>query len=266
ELLDAFIRYAPPPLPRAAESRVVDPGEPALSGFVFKIQANMDPAHRDRIAFLRICSGRYRPGMKLYHTRLGREVRVSDAITFMAADRQAAEEAFAGDIIGLHNHGTINIGDSFSEGEDLAFTGIPNFAPELFRRAVLRDPLKLKALQKGLAQLCEEGATQLFRPVANNNLIIGAVGPLQFDVASFRLKSEYGVDCSFENVTIATARWVRGKDPKLLEQFRIRLTQNLAVDHAGELVLLAPTLVSLRLTEERWPDLEFRATREHATV
>src|SRR5690606_2098701 len=165
ELLDAFIRYAPPPQPRATTTRVVEPGEPALTGFVFKIQANMDPSHRDRIAFMRICSGTYRPGMKLYHTRLGREVRVSNATTFLAADRQTAAEAHAGDISGLHNHGTINIGDSFSEGEPLVFTGIPNFAPELFRRAVLRDPLKLKALQKGLAQLCEEGATQLFRPL-----------------------------------------------------------------------------------------------------
>ena len=266
QLLAAFVEHAPGPQPRATMTRTVYPDEEKLTGFVFKIQANMDPAHRDRIAFMRVCSGAYEPGMKLYQPRLGREVRVGEAITFMAAERQQALSARAGDIIGLHNHGTINIGDSFSEGEDLAFTGIPNFAPELFRRAVLRDPLKLKALQKGLAQLCEEGATQLFRPVANNNLIIGAVGPLQFDVASFRLKSEYGVDCSFENVGIATARWVRGKDSKLLEQFRNRLAQNLAVDHAGELVLLAPTQVSLRLTEERWPDLEFRATREHATV
>jgi peptide chain release factor 3 len=172
-------------------------------------------------------------------------------------------KAFAGDIIGLHNHGTINIGDSFSEGEDLVFTGIPNFAPELFRRAVLRDPLKLKALQKGLAQLCEEGATQLFRPITSNELIIGAVGQLQFDVASFRLKSEYGVDCSFESVNVATARWVQSGDVKLLERFRAKLGPNVAIDHAGELVYLAPTLVSLRLTEERWPEIRFSATREY---
>src|SRR5690606_36612259 len=172
-LLDAFVAHAPGPLPRDTETRSVDPHESALSGFVFKIQANMDPAHRDRIAFMRICSGRYTPGMKLHHVRLGREVRVADAITFMAAARQHVEEAYAGDIIGLHNHGTINIGDSFSEGETLAFTGVPSFAPELFRRAVLKDPLKLKALQKGLAQLCEEGATQLFKPLLGNDLILG---------------------------------------------------------------------------------------------
>ena len=263
QLLDAFVEYAPGPQPRATTTRVVNPDEDELTGFVFKIQANMDPAHRDRIAFMRICSGRYESGMRFYQPRLGREVRVGDAITFMASERQQAGTAYAGDIIGLHNHGTINIGDSFTSGEDLAFTGIPNFAPELFRRAVLRDPLKLKALHKGLAQLCEEGATQLFRPLTNNDLIIGAVGPLQFDVAIFRLKSEYNVDCSFESITIATARWVRSDDPKRLDQFKTKLAANLALDHAGELVLLAPTNVSLRLTEERWPDIELTATREH---
>ena len=263
ELLDAFVEHAPSPRPRETETRLVQPEEPALSGFVFKIQANMDPAHRDRIAFMRICSGSYRPGMKLYHTRLGREVRVADAITFMAADRQHVEEAFAGDIIGLHNHGTINIGDSFSEGEPLAFAGIPDFAPEMFRRAVLKDPLKLKALQKGLAQLCEEGATQLFKPLLNNDLILGAVGPLQFDVASFRLKAEYRADCAFEGVNVATARWVRSADAAKLAEFRKRLSAHLAEDHAGELVYLAPSTVSLNLTRERWPEIEFHETREH---
>ncbi len=264
ELLDAFVEHAPPPRARETSTRPVEPTEPALSGFVFKIQANMDPAHRDRIAFLRICSGMYRPGMKLYHTRLRREVRVADAITFLAADRQHAEEAYAGDIIGLHNHGTINIGDSFSEGEPLTFAGIPDFAPELFRRAVLKDPLKLKALQKGLAQLCEEGATQLFKPLINNELILGAVGPLQFDVASFRLRDEYRVDCVFEGVNVATARWVRCADRSKLEELKKRLAVNLAEDHAGELVYLAPSTVSLGLTRERWPDVEFLETREHA--
>jgi peptide chain release factor 3 len=264
ELLDVFVEHAPPPQPRETSTRQVDPAEDALTGFVFKIQANMDPQHRDRIAFMRVCSGRYRAGMRLFHARLGREVRVGDAITFLAADRQHTEEAYAGDIIGLHNHGTINIGDSFSEGESLAFTGIPDFAPELFRRAVLRDPLKLKALQKGLAQLCEEGATQLFRPLIGNELILGAVGPLQFDVASFRLREEYGADCVFEGVGVATARWVRSSDRKRLEEFRKRLAANLAQDHAGDLVYLAPSTVNLTLTQERWPEIEFRATREHA--
>jgi peptide chain release factor 3 len=263
KLLDAFVEFAPPPQVRETVTRRVQPDEPAMTGFVFKIQANMDPAHRDRIAFLRICSGRYRPGMRLYHTRLGREVRIGDAITFMAADRQHVEEAYAGDIIGLHNHGTINIGDSFTQGEPLAFVGIPDFAPELFRRAVLKDPLRLKALRKGLDQLCEEGATQLFRPLSGNDLILGAVGPLQFDVASFRLRDEYGVDCAFEGVKVVTARWIKCADAARLDEFRRKVTANLAEDHTGELVFLAPSTVSLALTQERWPGIEFRATREH---
>jgi peptide chain release factor 3 len=263
-LLDFFVEHAPSPQPRETRTRLVEPTEPALSGFVFKIQANMDPAHRDRIAFMRICSGRYVPGMRLHHTRLGRDVRVGEAITFMAADRQHVEEAYAGDIIGLHNHGTINISDSFSEGENLVFTGIPNFAPELFRRAVLKDPLRLKALGKGLDQLCEEGATQLFRPLTSNEMILGAVGPLQFDVATFRLSDEYGVECQFEGVNVTTARWIAVDDEKRLAEFKSKLRSNLAEDHAGQLVYLAPSVVSLRLTEERWPDVRFHATREHA--
>ena len=263
ELLDEFVRHAPAPLAREAEERRVDPLDDELTGFVFKIQANMDPGHRDRIAFMRICSGEYRPGMKLTHVRLGKDIRIADAITFLAADRQHADTACAGDIIGLHNHGTINIGDSFSEGQPLKFTGIPNFAPEIFRRAVLKDPLRLKALQKGLAQLCEEGATQLFRPKRNNDLILGAVGPLQFDVVAHRLRDEYNVDCQFESVNVATARWVACDDERMLEQFERKAHDNLALDHGGQLVYIAPTRVNLNLTEERWPDIEFRATREH---
>ncbi len=263
ELLDAFVANAPPPQPRATVARTVEPTEKELSGFVFKIQANMDPAHRDRIAFLRVCSGTYTPGMRLYHTRLQREVRVGEAITFMAADRQHVDEAVAGDIIGLHNHGTINIGDSFSQGENLVFTGIPDFAPELFRRAVLGDPLRLKALNKGLDQLCEEGATQLFRPLSSNNLILGAVGPLQFEVASFRLRDEYGVECVFEAANIVTARWIHCTDDQMLDEFSRKLKSSLALDHTGQLVFLATSLVKLNLTQERWPQIEFQATREH---
>ena len=262
ELLDEFVRHAPAPLPRRSESRSVEPAEDKLSGFVFKIQANMDPGHRDRIAFLRICSGEYRRGMRVRHVRAGKELKLPDAITFMAADRQHAETAYAGDIIGVHNHGTINIGDSFSEGEELLFTGIPSFAPEIFRRAVLKDPLRLKALQKGLAQLCEEGATQLFKPLRNNELILGAVGPLQFDVVAHRLKDEYSVECQFEAVNVATARWVECDDERMLEDFRRKAHDNLAVDHGDSLVYIAPTRVNLSLTEERWPDIRFRSTRE----
>jgi peptide chain release factor 3 len=264
ELLASFTTHAPPPLPRETRERTVLPLEERLAGFVFKIQANMDPGHRDRIAFLRLCAGKYARGMRMYHVRLEKEVRVADALTFMAADRSQAEEAYAGDIIGLHNHGTINIGDTFTQGERLAFTGIPDFAPEIFRRAVLKDPLRMKALQKGLSQLCEEGATQLFRPLRNNDLILGAVGQLQFEVVAFRLQDEYGVQCVFDPVTVHTARWVSGPDPKKLEEFRARAHDQLAIDHKGALVYLAPSRVNLALTVERWPDIRFSETREHA--
>ena len=263
ELLSSFVEHAPGPLPRETSERRVHPDEPKLTGFVFKIQANMDPGHRDRIAFVRLCSGRYTRGMRLYHVRLDKEFKVGDALTFMAADRTQAEEACAGDILGLHNHGTINIGDTFTAGERLTFTGIPNFAPEMFRRAVLREPLRMKALQKGLSQLCEEGATQLFKPLRNNDLILGAVGPLQFEVVAFRLQDEYGVQCTFENVNVVSARWIDCPDPRRLEELKAKAFENLALDHAGALVYLAPTRVNLALTLERWPDVRFRTTREH---
>jgi peptide chain release factor 3 len=261
-LLDAFVQHAPPPGPRQTVGRAVRADEPAMTGFVFKIQANMDPAHRDRVAFMRICSGRFQSGMKMRHVRLGKDVKAANALTFMAQDREHVDSAWPGDIVGLHNHGTISIGDTFTEGETLQFTGIPHFAPELFRRAQLRDPLKLKALQKGLEQLSEEGATQFFRPLTSNDLILGAVGMLQFDVVAYRLKNEYNVEASFENVNVHTARWVDSDDPKKLADFRRQLQMQLAEDAAGQLVYLAPSRVNLQLTEERWPDLRFAATRE----
>jgi peptide chain release factor 3 len=190
-------------------------------------------------------------------------LRVRDALTFLAADRQHADEAYAGDIIGLHNHGTINIGDSFTEGEALEFSGIPSFAPELFRRAVLGDPLRLKALQKGLDQLCEEGATQLFRPLRNNDLILGAIGPLQFEVVAHRLQHEYGVQCRFEPVNVAAARWLTTSDPAQLEQLERKAHEHLALDHGGALVYLAPSHINLGLAVERFPGVRFDATREH---
>ena len=263
ELLDEFIKYAPPPMNRKSEKREVSPVEEKLTGFIFKIQANMDPGHRDRIAFMRICSGEYHKGIRALHVRVGKEVKIPDAITFMASDRQHAEFAYAGDIIGIHNHGTINIGDSFSQGEDICFKGIPNFAPEIFRRAVLKDPLRLKALSKGLAQLCEEGATQLFKPLRNNDLILGAVGSLQFDVVSHRLQHEYNVECQFEAIDVSTARWVECFDSKVLSDFKVKAHDNLAIDHNDSLVYIAPTRVNLSLTEERWPDINFRETREY---
>jgi len=262
ELLDYFIDCAPPPQSRVTLTREVDPLEDHLSGFVFKIQANMDPQHRDRIAFFRICSGMYKKGMKMRHVRIGRDVLVSNAVTFLASDRGHIDVAYPGDIIGLHNHGTIRIGDTFTQGEALKYTGIPNFAPELFRRAVLKDPLKMKALQKGLDQLSEEGATQLFRPLKNNDLILGAVGILQFEVVAQRLKDEYKVECVFETVSVATARWISCADAGVLQKFREKAYENLAIDQAGELVYIAPTRVNLELAMERHPDVNFHATRE----
>lgn len=262
DVLDAVVDVAPSPKSRPTTTREVSPDETAFTGFVFKIQANMDPSHRDRIAFMRLCSGQFTNGDRVFQVRLGREVRIANAITFMASEREHVEAAYAGDIIGLHNHGTIQIGDTFTQGELLKFTGIPHFAPELFRRARLRDPLRMKALQKGLQQLCEEGATQLFKPLDSNDLILGAVGTLQFDVVSHRLKTEYNVECAFEAVGVVTARWILCGDAVKLEEFRQKAANNLAEDATGELVYLAPSRVNLDLTIERWPDIEFATTRE----
>lgn len=264
QMLTGLTQWAPAPMPQKTQQRAVTPDEAQFSGFVFKIQANMDPKHRDRIAFMRICSGRYERGMKMHHVRLGKDQAMSDVVTFMAGDRARADEAYPGDIIGLHNHGTIQIGDTFTQGESLQFTGIPNFAPELFRRIRLNDPLKQKQLLKGLVQLSEEGAVQVFRPIDNNDLIVGAVGVLQFDVVVERLKSEYNVKAMYEAVNVATARWVQCETPAKLEDFKRKCSNNLALDGAGHLTYIAPTMVNLNLTQERYPDIIFLNTREHA--
>ena len=263
EMLDHFVQWAPPPQARETEQRNVDAEEDVFSGFVFKIQANMDPRHRDRIAFLRVCSGRYEKGMKMRHVRIGKDIKIADAVTFKAGERALVEEAVSGDIIGLHNHGTIQIGDTFTAGEPLRYTGIPHFAPELFRRIRLADPLKSKQLQKGLQQLSEEGSTQVFAPISSTDLIVGAVGQLQFDVVAYRLKDEYKVEAIYEPVNIYTARWVYCEDSRKLEEFRKKAAEQLSIDGGGYLTYLAPSRVNLSLMEERWPDIEFRATREH---
>lgn len=263
EMLDGFVKVAPRPQSREADQRVVEPNEDKFSGFVFKIQANMDPKHRDRIAFMRVCSGRYTQGMRMQHMRLGKAIKVTDAVTFRARDRVQTEEAYAGDIIGLHNHGTIQIGDTFSDGEKLKFKGIPNFAPEMFRRVRVKDPLKNKQLEKGVKQLAEEGATQAFLPLNKNEIIVGAVGVLQFDVVAFRLADEYRAECIWEDANIHTARWVECDDEKMLEEFRSKHADNLAIDGGGYLTYLATSRVNLQLAEERWPDIEFNKTREH---
>lgn len=262
EILNALIDWAPAPQHRETLERVVEPTENKFSGFVFKIQANMDAKHRDRIAFLRVCSGEFTRGMKIKHLRLNRDIAASSVVTFMSHTRELVEEAFAGDIIGIPNHGNIQIGDSFTEGERLTFTGIPFFAPELFRAVRIKNPLKMKQLQKGLQQLGEEGAVQVFRPHNGGDLILGAVGVLQFEVVTARLANEYGVDAVFESVSIWSARWVSCSDRKKLAEFEKANILNLATDAGGNLTYLAPNRVNLSLTEERWPDIRFHETRE----
>jgi len=262
EMLDAFVEMAPPPGPRPTTTRMVSPDEEAFSGFAFKIQANMDPAHRDRIAFVRICSGRFKRGMKVVHHRIGKGVTLANATMFMARDRENVEEAFPGDIIGIHNHGTIKIGDTFTEKEPLKFNGVPNFAPEHFRRVRLKNPLKAKHLKKGLIQLAEEGAIQVFRPLSGNDFILGAVGVLQFDVTMARLKAEYGVDAEYEPVNFSVARWVDCKDRKKLVEFEKNNQANLARDAEGSLSFLTTSEWQLGFSMEAWPDIEFVKTRE----
>jgi peptide chain release factor 3 len=262
EMLDAFVEMAPHPGTRAAISREVSPYEKTFSGFTFKIQANMNPAHRDRIAFVRICSGKFKRGMKVVHHRTRKEVTLANATVFMAQDRKNVDEAFAGDIIGIHNHGTIKIGDTFTEKEFLKFSGIPNFAPEHFKRVRLKNPLKTKHLQKGLKQLAEEGAIQVFRPLMGNDYILGAVGILQFEVTVARLKAEYGVDATYEPVDFAVARWVASGDRKKMAEFEKKNMPNLAVDAEGSLSFLTTSEWQLGYSMEKWPDIQFLKTRE----
>ncbi len=264
EMLNSFIQLAPCPSPRATTTRDVSPLENEFSAFAFKIQANMDPAHRDRIAFMRICSGKFTRGMKVRHQRLGKEFQIANATIFMAQDRTGVEEAWPGDIIGVHNHGTIKIGDTFtSSKEELKFTGIPNFAPEHFRRVLLKDPLKSKQLNKGLHQLAEEGAVQLFKPLGNNDNILGAVGLLQFEVIMSRLKDEYSVDALYEPVEFHTARWLTSENNKELDGIKKRYPRFVALDGDENLTFLAPSQWRLQQAEEEWPKIAFQKTREH---
>jgi len=262
EMLDGFVEMAPHPGLRSASSRDVSPYEESFSGFAFKIQANMNPAHRDRIAFVRICSGKFTRGMRVVHHRIGKEMALANATIFMAQERENVQEAFPGDIIGIHNHGTIKIGDTFTEKEPLKFNGIPNFAPEHFRRVRLRNALKIKHLQKGLRQLAEEGAVQVFRPVRGNDYILGAVGLLQFEVTMARLKAEYGVEAVYEPVEFAVARWVDCGDRKKLAEFERANPANLARDAEGCLSFLTTSEWQLGYYMEKWPDIMFQKTRE----
>jgi peptide chain release factor 3 len=266
EILQALTDWAPPPQPRDGSTRVVHPAEAQFSGFVFKIQANMDPKHRDRIAFFRVCSGRYVPGMKVRHLRDKREMKLANALTFMANERVMSEDAVAGDIIGIHNHGQLQIGDTLTEGEALAFKGIPYFAPELFRVARPRDPFRAKQLTKGLRELGEEGAIQVFETVSGNTLLLGAVGPLQFEIVAHRLATEYKVDAIYESANISTARWLAFPDEITRRNFELEQAASLATDVDGNPVFLATNKYNLQVTIERWPKVGFRTTREHREI
>jgi peptide chain release factor 3 len=263
EILQALTDWAPPPQPRDGGARVVTPAEPAFTGFVFKIQANMDPKHRDRIAFFRVCSGRYTPGMKVRHVRAGREMKIGNALTFMANERVSSEDAVAGDIIGIHNHGALQIGDTLTEGESLGFKGIPYFAPELFTIARPRDPFKAKQLQKGLLELGEEGAIQVFESAVGNTLLLGAVGQLQFEVVADRLAREYKVDAIYDPAGIATARWLTFPDDATRRGFETERAASLAKDVDDNPVYLAASRYNLQAAMERWPKVGFHTTREH---
>ncbi|MBK9595476.1 MAG: peptide chain release factor 3 [Rhodocyclales bacterium] len=263
EILQALVEWAPPPQPRDGGTRMVQPAEAPFSGFVFKIQANMDPKHRDRIAFFRVCSGRYVPGMKVSHRRTAKEMKLANALTFMANERVASEDAVAGDIIGIHNHGQLQIGDTLTEGEALGFKGIPYFAPELFRVARPRDPFKSKQLEKGLQELGEEGAIQVFQATINNNLLLGAVGVLQFEIVAQRLATEYKVDALYDAASISTARWLTYPDETTRRDFEREQAAALATDVDGNPVFLATNKYNLQVTMERWTKVGFHTTREH---
>lgn len=263
EILQALVDWAPPPQPRDATTRKVDSGETPFSGFVFKIQANMDPQHRDRIAFLRVCSGRYEPGIKVRNQRVGKEMRIANAVTFLANTRARSEEAFAGDIIGIHNHGQLQIGDTLADEEGLSFTGIPYFAPELFRMPRLKDPMKAKQLYKGLKELGEEGAVQVFEPYGGGSLLIGAVGPLQFEIVAERLKTEYSVQAVFDPSPVVIARWVTCDDPLVWAEFEKTQAARLGHDVDGNWVYLVSSRVYLSTAAERFPKIRFHSTREH---
>ncbi|MDJ0927491.1 MAG: peptide chain release factor 3 [Gammaproteobacteria bacterium] len=265
DVLRALLDWAPPPQERYAGERAVQPAEKPFTGFVFKIQANMDPKHRDRVAFFRVCSGRYQPGMKVQHLRLGREMRIGNAIIFMANERVTSEEAVAGDIIGIHNHGQLQIGDTLSEGEDLDFRGIPYFAPELFVAVRPKDPFKAKQLQKGLKELGEEGAIQVLTTEMGRT-VLGAVGQLQFEIVKHRLAGEYHVDAVYEPITLHTARWLSYPDKIMRETFEKRESGSMATDVDGNPVFMATNRYNLELAEERWPDVRFHATREHGEI
>lgn len=264
EVLDALVDLAPAPAERAAMQRVVQPSEKKFSGVVFKIQANMDPAHRDRIAFLRVASGEFTRGMRLKVVRSGKELRPNTVVSFMSQRRELLDTAFAGDIIGIPNHGVLQLGDTLTEGEALQFTGLPFFAPEMFRAVEVADPLRSKQLRAGLTQLGEEGAIQVFRPIAGSLLLLGAVGQLQFEVVAHRLEHEYGVKARIMGSQFNLARWVTSEDPNELKKFMDANSHRVALDAVDAPTLLVDHSATLRAVEQQWPKIKFHALREHA--
>ncbi|MCP4385131.1 MAG: peptide chain release factor 3 [Hyphomicrobiales bacterium] len=264
ELLHTVGDVAPPPRPQPAEPRKVEPDEDKVSGFVFKVQANMDPKHRDRVAFFRLCSGRFHRGMKLHQSRTGKLLAIQNPIFFFAHERESAEEALPGDIIGIPNHGTLRVGDALTEGEAIRFTGIPNFAPEILRRVRLEDPLRVKQLRRALEDLAEEGVTQVFRPLVGANWIVGVVGQLQLDVLVSRLATEYKTPVGFDPAPCEMVRWVAGDDPAVVKRFTDRHRASLAEDRDAVPVFLARTQWEMNRIVEDWPDLRFLTTRERA--
>jgi peptide chain release factor 3 len=264
EVLDALVDLAPPPAQRAAMQRVVQPDEPKFSGVVFKIQANMDPAHRDRIAFVRVASGHFERGMRLKVVRSGKELRPNTVVSFLSQRRELLDEAFAGDIIGIPNHGVLQLGDTLTEGEALHYTGLPFFAPEMFRAVEVADPLRTKQLKAGLTQLGEEGAIQVFRPAAGSVLLLGAVGQLQFEVVAHRLEHEYGVKARITPARYNVARWVTCDDPKELQRYIDGNAHRVAYDAVNAPTVLLEYAGELRAMQENWPKIKFHALREHA--
>lgn len=263
-LLSGIDKYAPPPRALQTDMRKVAPDEEKVTGFVFKVQANMDPNHRDRIAFVRLCSGRFKRGMKLKHVRSGKPMAIYNPILFFAQDREIADEAYPGDIIGVPNHGTLRVGDTLSEAEDIRFTGIPNFAPEILRRVRLDDPMKGKHLKKALESLAEEGVTQVFKPELGSNWIVGVVGQLQLDVLTTRIEAEYGIKVTLEQAPFETARWVTADDPADLDAFAAAIRSAMSVDRDGAPVFLARNYWELNHQVQNNPKISFSKTKERA--
>ena len=262
ELLKGLQKYAPRPRPQPTADRTIEPTEDKVTGFVFKIQANMDPKHRDRMAFMRLCSGHFKKGIKLTHSRTKKAQQMHNAVLFLAQDREIAEEAFPGDIIGIPNHGNLRIGDALTEGEVLRFTGIPSFAPELLQRVRADDPMKNKHLEKALIQLAEEGVARVFKPIFDSSWVVGVVGPLQFEVLADRIRTEYNIPVHFEQAALHTARWVSSNNEIQMKKFMDETKANIAFDHDEDPVFLARNAWHLDDIKDKFPDLIFSATKE----